>query len=290
MKYADKVKNIVEWLRTNIIPETVGAAHASKSEFKAFEVSEIDGFTRVTIDIGRIGDEGTAAVFCRTHYAFMISKRGSCTRIDSHRAWKGHPARTHYLPRTREEAKRRVVLNREMRAERKAQEADLFLRLNSNRKGAGAYDRFAIALTAERKEALAIERVLELYGCKLGRTRGRYVISAVNEVTRALRKSEEHLGQVIFTLSSWLDGAQETFDGKLIYAISEFFTACPYATPRHLVDRLRSHSPKSIIERLRSESKTTRNKSEAARVVFMEIYNYKTLAAKRVKWVPILAR
>ena len=120
---------IVAWLRDSLITENVGKEYATKSEIKTLETlrfaDDVDeegthGSVLVRVCFGRVNDEGTAAeIYCRTQYAFMITKRGACTRIDSETLWKGHPSRTWFMPTTKKEGLERAAARRKETLERK---------------------------------------------------------------------------------------------------------------------------------------------------------------------------
>ena len=110
---------VVEWVRARLIAAVVGEAHAAGQEIKRFEVKGCEGTKHVlvSIDFGRIGDEGTmAAILCRYYFAWMIGPRGGCRRIDSKVSWEGHPSTTHFKPKDDKQA----ALIRKFRRESKA--------------------------------------------------------------------------------------------------------------------------------------------------------------------------
>lgn len=164
------------------------------------------------------------------------------------------------------------------------EEAALFLQLNGemggSRKAVGKIDRFKARIVAKEPTALEIQGILHASGCKVARSQQRGGIMAVEAVERAYHKG--NLALVLSALVGWLDGEPESLDGAFIDAVSLFMAAHPDADPAHLSARLQTHAPQKLKNRLRRERQQATSKSDAARMVLGEIYNFRTPKPKRV--------
>jgi hypothetical protein len=159
-------------------------------------------------------------------------------------------------------------------------EAKLFLRLNGGRTAVGAIDKYKARLEAREPTALEMCSVLKKLGCKITRAPQKGGIMAVQSVESAYHRG--NLESTMRVLVTWLDGSPEAFDGKLIRGVSEFLSAFPEAEPMHLASRLDAYSPSRLLSKIRRESQNLGSAAEVARVIFAEIYNFRTTKTRRV--------
>ncbi len=161
------------------------------------------------------------------------------------------------------------------------QEAQLFLDLNGNRKGARAFDKFSVRLTAKDPSALAIQATLKSVGCKMTTAKQHGGVMAVSAVESVYKHG--NLERTMRALAAWLDGDPSAFANDLIRAVSAFLLACPHADPAHLGARLGSAAPDKLSVRIRREMKQMAcSRTEAAVFVLTDIYNHRTAKPRRV--------
>lgn len=158
------------------------------------------------------------------------------------------------------------------------QEAEMYLRLNGGRTAVGAIDKYKARLVAEEPVALEIQAILEGLGCRITNGKSAYGIMAVQAVEVSYYRGPDNLRNTIKTLSTWLDGSPEAFEGELIRGTSAFFVAwAKEANPAHLASRLTEWAPAKLMARVKRESQVAAmGRSDAARLVLTEIYNHRT--------------
>ncbi len=159
------------------------------------------------------------------------------------------------------------------------QEADLFLRLNGNRKGVAAVEKYKARIEAREPVALEIYGVLKKHGCRIATGQGRGIIAAVAAVEHAYNKG--NLDSVIYVLSAWMDRDTAGFEGAFVRGVSLFLSLYPDADLDLLVKKLGTATPRQLLTKMRNETRQS-TPNEGSVYVLIEIYNHKTPRSRRV--------
>jgi ParB-like nuclease domain len=156
-------------------------------------------------------------------------------------------------------------------------EAALFLKLNSERRAVGVYDKWRARITARDPLALEIRDILDALNLRISKAVGRNCISAIQAV-ESVHVGNGNLKHTLAILKRWSDGVTpEAFDGVLIRCMSQFVKDHPEHKPSEMVARLEPIAPARVINRIKRAQGSDPDvpKMTAAVTVLREIYNTK---------------
>lgn len=152
-----------------------------------------------------------------------------------------------------------------------AEEAQLFERINKNRRRVNANDLFRARLTAKDVVAVGMSEIMSRHGLTLGK-RTQNAVRAIGACQQAFEDGT--LDRVVQTIKSWGDGDSRFFEKILIDAISEFFLHHSEIEPIALALKLRAHSYSRVIMRIKHQVDSGAGNSRVCGLaVIREIYN-----------------
>jgi hypothetical protein len=136
----------------------------------------------------------------------------------------------------------------------KAQEADLFARFQTERRGMATYLRFRAALVAKKPEALAIAKIVTDEGYELGRELTPHTIKAISALETAYRRDPELLRATLQIIAqAWPDpDAEYRTSADVITGIHRFLEDNPQLDRDVLVEQLGATTPRAIRHRANS--------------------------------------
>jgi hypothetical protein len=160
-----------------------------------------------------------------------------------------------------------------------ADEADLFLMLNSNRKAVRVYDKFKARLVAKDSVAMEIKSLVASAGLRVSKAPGTNCVCAIKAL-EMVHTRYGNLRETLDVLTRWADGDPCAFDGNLLKDVSHFLAAehdKPVSIP-HLCERLQNYAPKRILAKIKRQQGVQDEcpRAEAAIKVFRDIYNQRT--------------
>ena len=134
----------------------------------------------------------------------------------------------------------------------RAQEAQLFADLQTQRRGMRTYHRFRAELVAKKPQAVAISKVCEAAGFSLGIEENQYTLGAISALEKAFRVDNEgeHLADVLGVIREvWGVQDKNAVSGQIIQGLSTFIRTQERLDYDRLKSRLRDVTPKLIMNR-----------------------------------------
>lgn len=129
----------------------------------------------------------------------------------------------------------------------RADEANLFARLQKERRGIASYHRFRAALVAGDEEAIDIQRIAKAAGYEVGPA-AKTQISAVAGLEKVYRRSPQMLERVLGTFRrAWRD--QHMPNGELLRGLGYFFDHTKTVDDVVLAQRLGEVTPANLARR-----------------------------------------
>lgn len=158
-----------------------------------------------------------------------------------------------------------------------AEEAELFILLQADRKAVRVYDKFKARLVARDPVALEIEKIVKAAGLRIAKAQGNNCICAIKALESAHARYR-NLPKSLSVLLKWSDGDPGAFDGHLITDVACFLAQHPKVDLIRLAEKLAPYSPERILSRIRRVQGNSDElpRGEAACRVFREIYNYRS--------------
>jgi hypothetical protein len=127
-----------------------------------------------------------------------------------------------------------------------AQEADLFARLQKERRGIASYHRFRAAVVAGEPEATDIQRIAAEVGYEIGV--GKDVVSAVAALEKVYRRSPEMLKRVLSIVrAAW--GESYMPNGEILRGLGYLLSHAKIDDDRRLAERLGAATPEVLKRR-----------------------------------------
>lgn len=135
-----------------------------------------------------------------------------------------------------------------------AEEADLFARFQTERRGMASYLRFRAALVAKKPEALAIAQIVSDEGFELGVRETKGTIKAIAALEGAYRVSPDTLRETMHIIKrAWPDPTMEyRTSADIITGIRRFLTDNPSLDQSVLIERLAGTTPRVVRHRANS--------------------------------------
>lgn len=164
-----------------------------------------------------------------------------------------------------------------------ADEAELFLLLNSDRPAVRVFDKFKARLVAKDPVAVEIERTVKAAGLRISKAPGANCICAIKAL-ESTHNAYHNLPRVLSILGKWADGDPVTFDGRMLQDMGHFLASVEKLDERHLVERLLTKAPARVLAQITRTQGVAYNtpRREAAAQVFCNIYNYRLSKAKKI--------
>jgi hypothetical protein len=155
-----------------------------------------------------------------------------------------------------------------------ADEAELYLLLNSDRKPVGAFDKFKARLVAKDAVALEIQDILKKRGLRVAKAQGSNCICAIQAV-EFIHVHYQNLGDTLRVLISWCEGDPSVYEGMIIKDVSFFLAHHPQVSIERLAEKLQQFSPERLLARIRRTQGTLDDvpRGDAACKVLRDIYN-----------------
>jgi hypothetical protein len=132
----------------------------------------------------------------------------------------------------------------------KAQEAQLFALLQTQRRGMRSYHRFRAQLVAKDKTAVGIAKVATNAGFDLGVEESRNTLQSIAALERAYKVSPDHLADVLTIIRDvWGTTEKTAVAAQIIAGLSTFVRKQERVDYDRLKDRLRDVTPQLLINR-----------------------------------------
>jgi hypothetical protein len=166
-----------------------------------------------------------------------------------------------------------------------ADEAELFILLQADRKAVRVYDKFKARLVAKDPIALEVQKLVVASGLRIAKAAGPNCVCAIKSVESAHAKYN-NLPRVLSILLKWSDGDGSAFDGHLILDLGHFLSEYPKIDVERFIKQLASWSPERVLSKIRRVQGNVDDlaRTEAATRVFRDIYNHRArvkLATKK---------
>lgn len=158
-----------------------------------------------------------------------------------------------------------------------ADEAELYLLLNSDRKAVRVFDKFKARLVAKDPVAIEISEVVKKSGLRIAKAQGANCICAIQALEFA-HVHHKNLSSALRVLIKWSDGDPSVYEGSLIKDVSYFLSHYPAVNLERLGEKLQSYSPERILAKIRRTQGSLDDipRSDAACKVLRDIYNYRS--------------
>jgi hypothetical protein len=104
----------------------------------------------------------------------------------------------------------------------RAQEADLFAKLQTERRQIGPYWRFRAALVADQPEAKAIERIAREQGFEITEPGGVMEISAIGSLEKTFAKGPDILRDTLHVIAACFPSTSHAASGEMIRGLAHF--------------------------------------------------------------------
>jgi ParB-like chromosome segregation protein Spo0J len=132
----------------------------------------------------------------------------------------------------------------------KAQEAQLFALLQTQRRGMRTYHRFRAQLVAKNKQAVGIAKVVTAAGFDLGVEETRDTLQSIAALERAYKVAPDHLADVLGIIRDvWGTQDKTAVQAQMIAGLSTFVRKQERLDYDRLKDRLRDVTPQLLINR-----------------------------------------
>lgn len=132
----------------------------------------------------------------------------------------------------------------------KAQEAQLFALLQTQRRGMRTYHRFRAQLVAKNPQAVGIAKVVQAAGFELGVAETRDTLQSIAALERAYKIAPEHLAEVLGIIRDvWGTTEKTAVSAQIIAGLSTFIRKQERLDYDRLSDRLRDVTPQLLINR-----------------------------------------
>lgn len=153
-----------------------------------------------------------------------------------------------------------------------AREAKEFRARNGGRRGVRALNDFKAALKARDPLAVEMNKVVESVGLSVSPDKARRRVCAVHALAWA-HKRNGNLADVLSILTTWTDGHQAAYDGRIIKGLSIFLSKYPDADRGQLLRKMAPLTPAQLLIRLKMAGSGMIENWRAACFAFLEIYN-----------------
>jgi hypothetical protein len=154
--------------------------------------------------------------------------------------------------------------------------ANLFVKLNRNRRGLLAFDYFKALYEAKDEKIVKIWSLVESVGFSISRGSGTNKVQAINCITNIYEKNgADHLLKVLKSIKDiWL-GNEKSLNKLVISGMSEFIDVYGKGINERLfVEHLRKVEPYKITSIAESDATSCSKKIKAAKAI-LHYYNYK---------------
>jgi len=156
----------------------------------------------------------------------------------------------------------------------RAQEAELFLKLNGGRKAVRVFDKYKARMVAKEPIALEFTRIVESCGLRIGTTPGKATLCAIQAI-EAVHARNKNLAVVLDLVKRWSNSDVRAVDGDLLKDVSNFLVDyADEADPDELLTKLAKIDPAVVMRKILGAHDAMRSKRRlAANSVLREIYN-----------------
>jgi len=170
----------------------------------------------------------------------------------------------------------------------RAQEAELFLKLNGGRKAVRVFDKYKARMVAREPIALEFTRIVESCGLRIGTTHGKYTLCAIQTI-ESVHTRNKNLAVVLGLVKRWSNSDVRTVDGDLLKDVSNFLVDyADEAEADELLAKLAKVDPAVVARKILGRHDAMRSKRRlAANSVLREIYN--TRRPRRDHLSPVIA-
>lgn len=149
----------------------------------------------------------------------------------------------------------------------RAQEAEIFNKLNGDRRQPQPFDLFTKGVTAGDPECVALNSILEHFGWRACTSKGRGNFAAVQALSGIYRRGGGGLvHRVIRTLTDAWHHAELSASGSVLNMLADFWEHYPNTDPKRLAEKLSKRSPQELIA-------TRRNNAKMMHIVLANEYN-----------------
>ncbi|MFE6983832.1 DUF6551 family protein [Streptomyces griseus] len=175
-----------------------------------------------------------------------------------------------------------------------AEEAELFLGLNDNRRVAPMY-KFLAEVTAGRPEALEITKIAEDLGWSVsdGGMSSIHAVSALSSIYRSSHRPGETLRQTLSIITSAWGRTPEAVNASILQGLASVLNDSPNISISSLVKKLANHDggPSSLLGKGRGfRTATGCTVTQGVDQVIRTIYNSGRRANRLMTWGPPTAR
>lgn len=153
-----------------------------------------------------------------------------------------------------------------------SQEAELFLRLNTDKAELKAYDRYESELTALYAPALEIRSIAERLGLRVTKHGAVGCVAAISRM-KSVHLKQNNLYDTLWVLREWAGDDSGVYNQYLILAVSLFLYYHPEANLQHLVKTLTPINPRTVLAKLWRARDVGTPWNVAAEQVLLPVYN-----------------